>query len=228
MNITVYRDIEDVAEATAALVADAIEASPDLSLGLAGGSTPRLVHQLLAQRDMAWGGVTAWMTDERWVPPEHDDSNQRMARETLVDVTGVSFLAPDTSGEDPHAAALAFEHTLRTAGIGEGRHSVVMLGMGPDGHTASLFPGTEALTVTGRRYVANWVEVHDTWRLTATYDLLNRSDAVLFLVTGRSKAEMVQGIVDGEPVPAARVKPRGVVRWLLDEEAASLLQPGST
>jgi len=228
MNITVYRDIEGVAEAAAALVADAINTAPDLSLGLAGGSTPRLVHQLLAERDLAWGGVTAWMTDERWVPADHDDSNQRMARETLVHATGVSFLAPDTSGEDPHASALAFEHTLSMVSIGEGRHAVVMLGMGPDGHTASLFPGTEALTVTGRRYVANWVEVHDTWRLTATYDLLNQTDTVLFLVTGGSKAEMVRRIFDGEPAPASGVKPRGVVRWLLDEAAASRLPPRSS
>ncbi len=223
MNIEVYPTIEEVARAAADLVEEAIAAEPELSLGLAGGSTPPLVHRSLATRDIAWQRVTAWMTDERWVPRDHQDSNQRMARETLVDATGVSFLAPDTSAKDPRAAALAFEHTLKTFGIGGNRHSVVMLGMGPDGHTASLFPDTEALTIDDRLYVANWVDAQDAWRLTATYSLLNSGDTVVFVVTGENKAEMVKHIANGDRYPASGVAPRGEARWLLDEGAASLL-----
>ncbi len=223
MDVEVYATIEGVGRAAADLVEEAIAAMPELSLGLAGGSTPPLVHRNLAERDIAWERVTAWMTDERWVPPNHPDSNQRMARETLVDATGVSFLAPDTNLDDPHVSAMQFEHMLRNFGIGSDRHSVVMLGMGPDGHTASLFPDTEALTINDRMYVANWVAAHDTWRLTATYDLLNRSDTVLFVVTGENKAEMIRQIANGDRYPASDVDPRGEVRWLLDEAAASLL-----
>ncbi|KAA3641272.1 MAG: 6-phosphogluconolactonase [Armatimonadetes bacterium] len=223
MDVEVYATIEGVARAAADLVEDAIAAAPELSLGLAGGSTPPLVHRNLAARNIGWERVTAWMTDERWVPRDHQDSNQRMARETLVDATGVSFLAPDTSLNNPQGAALAFEHTLKTFGIGGDRRSVVMLGMGPDGHTASLFPDTEALTINDRLYVANWVDAQDSWRLTATYHLLNSADTVLFVVTGGNKAEMVKHIADGAAYPAANVDPRGETHWILDEDAASLL-----
>jgi len=96
-----------------------------------------------------------------------------------------------------------------------------MLGMGDDGHTASLFPGTEALRITNREYVANWVPQHDTWRLTATFRLIAAADLVLFVVTGSRKAPMIAAVAAGADVPSAQVTARTQVRWILDQDAAA-------
>jgi 6-phosphogluconolactonase len=161
------------------------------------------------------------MTDARWVSASHEHANQRMARETLVDDTGVGLLAPDKSLATPEESATNFTRVLIDAGIHTAQQSVIMLGMGDDGHTASLFPGTEALDATGIRYVANEVPQLDTWRLTATFDLIATADLVLFLVTGENKAETIREISGGSDHPAARVTCRGDVVWLLDEAAAA-------
>lgn len=223
MNIHVYPSVEDLAHNAATIVESAISIHGDINLGLAGGSTPRLIHELLADRSIEWNHVTAWMSDERWVPSDHQDCNQKMARETLIDRVGAKFLAPDTDLEEPAASASAFERTLAEAGVGSDRYSIAMLGLGTDGHTASLFPGTEALLATGRNYVANWVPALDTWRLTATYDLLATVDKILFLVGGLAKAEVMARIAAGEDYPASAVEARGTVEWLVDRDAASLL-----
>ena len=182
-----------------------------------------MVHQILANRPIDWTGVTAWMTDERWVDPGDSESNQRMARETLTADVGLTLLAPDTTLKDPQDCAESFENTLGEHHIHVNGRSLVMLGMGPDGHTASLFPRTDALTVSGRSYVANWVSSHDSWRLTATYELLSAADTILFLVTGESKAEVMADIASGGDFPAATVSRMGNAVWLLDEAAASKL-----
>lgn len=223
MNIQVFPSIDDLAHNAATVIESAVSTHTDINLGLAGGATPRRIHQLLADRSIEWDGVTTWISDERWVAPDHEDSNQRMARETLVDAVGVRFLAPDTTLGDPATAATAFEATLSEAGVGSDRYSIVMLGLGTDGHTASLFPGTEALSVTERTYVENWVPALDTWRLTATYELLADTDRILFLVGGGGKAEIIARIADGEHFPASGVTARSKVDWLIDRDAASLL-----
>lgn len=223
VNLHIHHDLEAVALAAADRVEREIGSFVDLSIGLAGGSTPRIVHRILAERAIDWTGVTAWMTDERWVQPDDDDSNQKMARETLTDNAGVTFLAPDTTGTEPQAAAAAFENTLETNGITATRRSLVMLGMGPDGHTASLFPNTEALVVSDRSYVANWVGAHDSWRLTATYELLASADTILFLVAGENKSDVMAEIANGANFPASSVSRRGNAIWLVDEAAASKL-----
>ena len=146
-----------------------------------------------------------------------------MARETLVQDTGVHLLAPDKSLASPEESASDFTKVLLDAGIHKSRRSIIMLGMGPDGHTASLFPGTDALDAKGIRYVANEVPQLDTWRLTATFDLIATADLVLFLVTGSNKAETIREISVGSDHPAARVTCRGEVLWLLDEAAAAKL-----
>lgn len=223
MNIHVYPSIDDLAHNAATIVEAAVSTHTDISLGLAGGSTPRLIHELLGQRPIDWSGVTTWMSDERWLPPDDEESNQRMARETLVDRVGVKFVAPDTTLSDPGSAAADFEMALSEAGIGSQRYSIVMLGLGTDGHTASLFPGTDALTTTNRMYVENWVPSLDTWRLTATYDLLATVDRILFLVAGTAKADIMARIAAGGDYPASAVTARSNVEWLVDREAASLL-----
>jgi 6-phosphogluconolactonase len=221
MDLTVLPNQTAVFERTADIVEQFIRSNSTVSLGLSGGSGPPHIHASLAKRDITWDNVSAWISDERWVPPDHEASNQGMARRTLVDPTGVRLLAPDTTLESPHDAADLFEATLVDADIGGQTPSLLMLGMGADGHTASLFPDTDALGISNRSYVANWVERHDTWRLTATYQLIATSDLIVIVVTGQSKAEMVAEISRGRDVPIAHITCRGDVLWIVDEEAAS-------
>lgn len=223
MNVTVHRDLSEVATAATNRIEAEISAADHLALGLAGGSTPKAVHRELASRTIEWGKVTAWMTDARWVSASHEHANQRMARETLVDDTGVRLLAPDKSLATPEESAKEFTRVLIDAAIHTAPRSIIMLGLGTDGHTASLFPGTDALEATGIRYVANEVPQLDTWRLTATFELIATADLVLFLVTGTNKADIVREISEGSDDPAARVTCRGEVLWLLDEAAAARL-----
>jgi 6-phosphogluconolactonase len=143
-----------------------------------------------------------------------------MVKESLVDATGVAFLTPDTTADSTEEAAAKFSDLIGPATQVTSR-SVVLLGIGSDGHTASLFPGSSALDSVGARYVANYVETLGVWRLTATFDLLATADIVLFLVTGESKAEMVASIKAGADLPSARVTAHDRVLWLLDEAAAS-------
>jgi len=220
-----YR-VLDTVETLARDAADLIEAevlrSDRFALGLAGGSTPASTYRELAKRSIDWSTTTAWMTDERWVEPTHPDSNQRMARIELIDPTGIHFLAPDTERDSPQVAAGDYTNVLASV-LHPGVRTVTMLGIGADGHTASLFPGSDALRVVGETYVANYAPAVESWRLTATFDLIATSDIVLFLVAGHAKAEMVSTIAAGAEVPAARVTATEKVLWLLDSQAAAEL-----
>jgi 6-phosphogluconolactonase len=167
------------------------------------------------------------MTDERYVPADHRDSNAGMVNRALFDHVPAR-LHEVPWFEDPVAAADAYEETLdgllEHAAHGL-RPGLVVLGVGTDGHTASLFPGTEALNATDRDFVANYIEAQDAWRLTATIPLLSRARRTVFLVTGSQKAKIVAEILDGgSSHPAAIVSnnSRDAV-WLLDRDAASQL-----
>lgn len=219
MEHLVLADLDAVADHAAGMIESEITTHDRVVLGLAGGSTPRATYLSLASRDLDWQTTVAWMTDERWVPPTDPDSNQRMVQETLVASTGVRFLRPDTTLHSPTDAAEHFTEVLASVLPGVNRN-VTLLGIGADGHTASLFPGTTALDAQGSRYVANFVPHLDTWRLTATVDLLSKSDIVIFLVSGRSKSRIVAAIASGADVPAARITATEQVLWLLDEDAA--------
>jgi 6-phosphogluconolactonase len=223
MNIHILESVDALAHSVADRIEAAVAKTPNLSVGLAGGSTPRIVHHTVAQRPIDWTHVTTWMTDERWVPPTDEHSNQRMVTETLVLGTGVRFIGPDTTLSSPHDAAEAFDRLLREEVIGEGRRSIAMLGLGSDGHTASLFPNTDALKITDRLYTENWVPTLKKWRLTATYPMFATVDTVYFLVAGSDKAEVVARIAAGESCPASEVMARSDVEWLLDPQAASML-----
>jgi 6-phosphogluconolactonase len=222
MEYTVFDNADVLADATADLLQGEIEAEGRLALGLAGGSTPRAAYESLVSRSIDWSTTAAWLTDERWVAPMNPDSNQRMVRETLVRSAGVQFLAPDTTLHSPAEAAERYTLTLIPV-LATTARRVTLLGIGADGHTASLFPDTTALATGGPRYVDNFVPAFDTWRLTATFDLLRESDIVYFLVAGASKAEMVAEIAAGTDVPAARVRAKEQVVWLLDRAAAANL-----
>lgn len=211
----------DVASKAAEMVADEIEASDGMLLGLAGGSTPKSTYSNLAAMPINWRGVTTWMTDERWVAASDPESNQSMVRDSLGTSGHIRFLAPNTRLRLPEAAAARMARSLRCVSNGPSKRMVTLLGMGDDGHTASLFPGTDALSVGDESYVANWVPQHDAWRLTASYVALAMSDVVLFLVAGEAKADAVARITIGEDLPAGRVSATEQVIWLLDEAAAS-------
>ena len=165
-----------------------------------------------------------WLGDERWVPHDHEESNTRMARSTLVDHVLATFLAPDTAFGDPAEAAAHDGDTLETA-FPDGRPDLVLLGMGDDGHTASLFPGTDALTANGN-YLATWVEQKATWRLTASMPLLSSARELVFLVSGAGKARVLAEIIDDDrPYPAQQVAAgAGNVHWMVDEAAAANLR----
>lgn len=221
METIIVPDPPSLAEAAANLIEVEMARADRTILGLSGGSTPAATYDVLARRVIDWSSSTAWIPDERWVAPDDVASNQRMAREALTDRVTLRLLAPDTSGGDPAVSALEYGATIAPLLMDESSRSITMLGMGADGHTASLFPGTEALGEASDSYVANFVPQLDTWRLTATFGLLAQSDLVMFLVSGDAKAAMVGEIARGGDYPAARVTARDRVVWLMDEAAAS-------
>lgn len=222
MRIEVADDADALADACAGVLAGLLGEAP-AALGLAGASTPIPTYDRLADRALDWARITCWLPDERWVPPDDDASNARMARHALTDRTGSRLLAPETTLESPADAAAAYQTELE-ASIADHR-AVTLLGVGTDGHTASLFPGTAALDITEPGYVANWVGSLDAWRLTATAPLLHASDHLIFLVAGSDKAAVLRDLlVDGAPHPAMLVAEGAKdVTWMLDADAAAML-----
>lgn len=194
-------------------------------LSLSGGSTPARIYEALARRpDIDWQRVLITFGDERCVAPGAADSNYRMARETLLDPAGVpADHVVRLEGELPPAdAASRAEARLREIAAGESgpfRHDLILLGMGEDGHTASLFPGTAALAETECWVAANYVPKLSTWRLTFTYPVLNASRAVAFLVNGAAKRPIVEEVWQRRGNhPSADVHPlNGELWWLLGQ-----------
>lgn len=224
-------DVDGLAREAAArlvgLAAEAVAARGRFVVALSGGSTPRPTYGLLAGEPLAdqadWPYVHVLWGDERCVPPNHPSSNYRMARETLLDEVSIP-------GENVHRvpcelspgeAAAAYQAELDEVLGAEGRFDLTLLGMGIDGHTASLFPGTTALQERERDVVAVYVEKLDAWRVTLTLPIINAARHVLFLVGGSEKAPALARIRAGEPLPAGLVQPRhGQLTWLVDRAAA--------
>jgi 6-phosphogluconolactonase len=204
---------------------EAVAARGRFLVALAGGSTPRGAYELLAGDVFAprvdWARVHVFWGDERCVPPDHTDSNYRMAREALLDRIPISAgNVHRMRGElVPEAAADAYEAELDEVLGAEGRFDLVLLGMGVDGHTASLFPGTQALEERERRVAAYYVEKLGAWRVTLTLPALNAARRVLFLVGGAGKRDALNRVRAGEPLPAALVRPEeGEVTWLVEKQ----------
>lgn len=223
MDTIIVPDPPALAIAAADLVESELSSAKQTLVGLAGGSTPRPTHDELARRTIDWSTAAAWIPDERWVPPDDEASNQLMARETLTERVELRLLAPDTSGDDPAQAAMAYGDKIAPLLMDDDTRSITMLGMGTDGHTASLFPGTKGIEDGSTSYVANFVPQLGTWRITATFGLLAQSDVVVFLVSGEAKAAKVAEIAAGADYPAAHVTAGERVVWLLDEAAAAAL-----
>jgi 6-phosphogluconolactonase len=197
----------------------------EFRLALSGGNTPRPVYTKFGEmaRHLPWEQMRFTFGDERCVPPNDSKSNFLMAQESLF----TPFAVPEKSilrmrGEiDPALAAQEYEDALALLATQHGepiyRHDLILLGMGEDGHTASLFPGTLALNEEVRRVVANYVPKLETWRLTMTYPLLNQARHVLFLVGKGKDEKLIENILAGDPqFPASRVRPpTGRLTWMI-------------
>jgi 6-phosphogluconolactonase len=226
MRVHIYPTAHELAEAAADYVATSIKNTKrPMTLGLAGGSTPRATYHRLAEAAVDWSQITLWLGDERWVPHDHSESNTRMVRESLADRVVARLVAPDTAFGEPGDAAAAYGRLLADVFF-DGRPDVVILGIGDDGHTASLFPASGALEDDSGIYLANWVQEKGVWRLTASMTLLRSARELAFLVQGEDKARVLSEIIDdGLPHPAQRVASgANAVRWMLDEAAASKLR----
>ena len=239
-NLQIFADASEVARAAAIrfieIARESTEARGRFSVALAGGSTPKRIYELLAGEDLSreldWSRVHVFFGDERSVPPDHAESNYRMANEALLSRVAL----PEQNvhrmrGEgDAVANARLYEDELRGFFDGDAwpEFDLVMLGMGDDGHTASLFPETSALDAQTAWVAANWVEKFDTFRITLTAPAINHARNVLFVITGASKAarlgEVLHGAREPRRLPSQLIQPHdGALAWFLDEAAAANL-----
>jgi len=222
------------------MAGEAAEAQGRARIAISGGSTPKAVFETLADSCQPWSSRMPWdkldlyWVDERCVPPDNAESNYRMAREALLDRVPLHpCQIHRIEGElEPEAAALRYESELRTSfhleDAGIPRFDLVALGMGGDGHTASLFPHTEALHEFGRLAAANRVPQKDAWRITLTWPVINHACSVFFVVSGQQKAavlkEVLTGPLDPERLPSQLIWPSsGILTLILDKAAAALL-----
>ncbi len=223
--------ISGAAETIAEAAAEAIAERGRFTIALSGGNTPRPVYQRLAAAPIDWSHVHVFFGDERCVSPRDARSNYHMAKVALLDRVPIpSEQVIRMRGEDPpEAAAYAYAVELRKALGDDGRLDLVLLGLGHDGHTASLFPGLAAVTETRRTVMASYVEFVGMWRLTLTPAAINAARRAVFVVTGDDKAEILHRVLQGprEPVvlPAQAIRPseRPSI-WLLDRAAAAKLK----
>ncbi len=240
----------------------AIGAQGRFAVALSGGSTPKSLYSLLASNyaDFPWARTYFFFGDERHVPPTDPESNYRMVSETMlskISIPSSNVFRVKAENPDAAAAAAAYETQLKDffdLKPGEfPRFDLILLGMGPDGHTASLFPDSEGLKDHTHLVIANWVEKFKTHRISFTFPVLNHAAEVMFLASGPDKAEMLRQVLEGEPsagkslqdkslgsksvedkspeeqitplYPAQRVQPEnGTLLWMLDESAASKLK----
>lgn len=239
--VRVFASPDELTRAAAAETARAAEravaARGRFTLALSGGSTPRALYRLLAsdlyRERLPWSAIHLFWGDERHVPPAHTDSNFRMAREALIDHVPVPpGNVHRIPAEDPDArrAAATYESELRSFfGLAPGEQPVfdlLLLGLGVEGHTASLFPGSPALKEKDHVVAAPWVESQRAFRITLTPPALNHARQALFLVSGEDKADALRAVIEGEREPARY--PAQVVAgdrlWMVDREAASRLK----
>lgn len=244
-NIQIYPDPQRLAQAAAehfVQVAEAaIKARGVFTVALSGGTTPLMLYRLLASspynEQIDWSHTHIFWGDERCVPPDHDESNYLKAKQTLLDHIEIpktnihrvlAELPPEQAAEDYEEKLLKFfsslqDETERT----EAQFDLLLLGMGDDGHTASLFPGTPAIHEEINWVVAQYIDKLASWRISLTPGILNRAANITFLVAGAAKSYALQKVLYGsyqpDRYPAQIINPRhGVLRWMVDESAATL------
>lgn len=238
-SVLVYPDPAALAQGAAQYFAErareAIGHHGVFRVALSGGNTPRATYETLAtppyRDDVDWRHVEVFFSDERFVSPDSPDSDFLMAQEALLSkvplVDGAVHRIP-TVDVSPGESAALYTRTIREAfktGPPETpRFDLILLGLGPDGHTASLFPGTEALSDAGSLVAANFVQTLQAWRITFTYRLIDAARCVTFLVEGQGKASILSEVLSGADLPAAHVSPTdGAIVWVIDEAAGSRL-----
>jgi 6-phosphogluconolactonase len=234
-DIRIFGDPRDLAEAAVQMFVEeaekAIKETGCFAVALAGGSTPKRAYEMLATgydgEDLDWGKVHVFFGDERCVPPDHMDSNYRMAYEALLSRIPVGSIHRMRGELSPHEAAVLYEEELTAFFRGPPRLDLILLGIGEDGHTASLFPRTPALEVADRWVVENPVEKLGIVRLTLTVPAINAARKVAFLAAGEGKAKALREILEGDAdlrdYPAKLVRPASGPVWMVDQTAARLL-----
>ena len=219
--------VADAAKFIVDLAHKALAGRHEFRIALSGGNTPRPIYSEIARigRDLPWERILITFGDERCVPPDDPQSNFRMARDTLFAPASV----PEKSimrmrGEiDPQIAAQQYQDDVDLLATQRGeqiyRHDLILLGLGDDGHTASLFPDSPALNEANRRVVANFVAKLNAWRLTFTFPLINHARHVCFLVNASKQEKLIDRVISGDPqLPASRVNPTaGKLTWILGE-----------
>ena len=243
VHLSVYEDLDALAHAAADLLVQLQSADrpqEHFNLALSGGSTPRTFHNVLVAPpyldQIDWESMQYYWGDERCVPPDDPDSNYRMARETLLagaPVTSDQVHRVPTERGDPEMVADLYEADIRREmNLLPGqlpRFDLILLGMGPDGHCASLFPHTAALHVSDRLVTANHVPQLHTNRITFTAPVINNAAAVVFLIAGADKADALAAVLEGprdpEMYPSQLIAPEsGTLYWLVDRAAAAKLR----
>jgi len=212
------------------LCREAIADHDFFTVALSGGSTPKAIYELLCKHpyceEIEWEKVHLFWSDERSVPPTHKDSNYRMAMEAGFKNMAIppSHIHRMIAESDIEKNAIAYEKKIRAV-LEDRAFDLIMLGMGPDGHTASLFPETTALKVKGHLAVANFVPQQDTWRMTLTFECINAAHCTVFYVLGASKQEMLLRVFKEPPhLPCQFVGTSDVpALWIVDEEAGKLI-----
>lgn len=234
--VEIFPDAETLSESAAELIveiaAETLQTKNNFSIALSGGSTPKSLYQLLAsdklKNKIDWTQTLVFFSDERCVAPDDEQSNYRMANEALLSRVP---LPPENvfrmRGEaEPEKAAVEYEEIIKKKLGANPRFDLILLGMGDDGHTASLFPETRAVRENKRLVAANLVEKLNSFRLTLTFPAINAARNILFLVAGAGKSEILNKVLHAESIdlPASLVKPEdGNCLWLLDKTASQSL-----
>ncbi len=242
-NLIISKDVDTLCETVTKRIIECAKIAIDehgvFHFALAGGSTPQGVFERLATAEYSsqidWQKTHIWFGDERCVPADHTDSNYRMANQALLSLVSI----PDHNihriqGElEPAQAAELYESEIRQhlPSLVEGFpvFDLMLQGLGPDGHTASLFPGTPALNVYDQAVTTVYVEKLDSWRISVTFPILNTAHNLLFLVAGSGKAEVIRDISQQNSsarqlYPVEMLKSTGSIEWFLDEAAANLVK----
>lgn len=222
------------------LAARAVAERGAFHVALAGGTTPRRLYQQLATplfaERIAWQHVHVYFGDERAVAPDHADSNYRMAYDALlrhVPISSARIHRIDGAAQDLASSAAAYETVVRRHAPESGglpQFDLVLLGIGPDGHVASLFPDTPILRETGKLIAAVYVTKLFSWRISMTLPLIEHARHIAILAAGENKADIIRQVfiedVDGERYPVQRLHPAGELEWYLDAAAAAALMDG--